>query len=177
MLLGCFFPYSEIREARNANELDIPEPPVRCLGCKLEVDLEAERDHFKRAKLHTMRKWLREEELPADDSEILYNTTDVPRALEAFDERNIAHTARSLDRLRCRAMNSGPLHLRWDRELDERQRHKTSAEQGRHGHRLMAPEVGAYDLWLVGTTLNDEESKWWGFPHQRYCGFGNHIEQ
>jgi hypothetical protein len=160
----------------HAQELDIPEPPIRCLGCKLEVDLGIERDHYKREKQQIMRLWLIEEDFTDEDTEAVYNTTDVARALEAFDGRNIARTARTLDRVRRRDMTRGPVHLRWDRELDERQRHKTSAEKSRHGYRLMAPEVGAYDDWLVGTTLNEEEIKWWGFPHQRYCGFGNYIQ-
>jgi hypothetical protein len=141
------------------------------MGCKLEADLDSETDHFKKEKRHIITKWLREDE-DEENPPFTLNTTDLSRALEDFDGKNITHDARQLDRLRRRLMRSGPVNERWDREFEERQRPRTRAMMGKHGSKLYAPAVGAYAAYAVKYTLSEEDLKWWSFDTRRYCSFG-----
>ena len=68
-------------------------------------------------------------------------------------------------------MRTGRYADRFDRELEERQRPRTKAEQARYGNLLMAPEVGIYQAWCEHLTMSKEELKWWWFDIRRYCGY------
>jgi hypothetical protein len=137
-----------------------------------------ENDHFKYSKRQIVTKWIREDDPDPEDRlngvwelpEL--NTTDLGRALEDFEHRNVAADVRNLDRARYKLMQSGPFSDRYDREYEERQRPRTKAEEGRLGRLLMAPEVGVYQSWCEHLTMTKEELGRWYFDTRRYCGYG-----
>lgn len=120
-----------------------------------------------------MRKWLSVEDQQGNS---IYNTSDIQLAIADFMNKDIMRAAHALDHMRYKLMHRVETEMRWDREFKEQQRKKTREELGRKGYLRMAPEVGAYEEYLVGDMLNEEQLKWWSFQHERYCGFGTFKE-
>lgn len=174
-LLGILYHFTQIRSQYGS--LSGSSSPICCLGCSLINTLEGETDHFKYSKRKIVTKWVREDDPDPNDGtngawefpEL--NSTDLARALEDFERRDVAKDVRELDRARYCLMRTGRHSDRFDREFEERQRPRTRAEEGRHGNLLMAPEVGMYQEWREHLTMSKEELRWWGFDTRRYCGY------
>ena len=162
-LLGIFYSFTEIREARNLGLLNRPQSVVRCLGCMLTADLEAEQDHYKLIKRRIIAKWLQDDEG--------LNTNNLPRALEEYDEKNINEDIQSLDELRFKHMHYGPSHQRFDREHAERQNELSREEKGRLGMKNVAPHIGDEENWFVAQKHN--ERQWTYICKDRLWGHGH----
>jgi len=164
-LLGIFYSFTQIRAARNAGVLYQEHPPIKCLGCTLSDDLDAETDHYKNIKRDIIRRWLEDEEGP--------NITDLARALEDFEEKNVASDIEALDERRFKHMHRLAPELCYDREYDERQNELTRAELGRLGLKNIAPQVGQYEQWLEEQKKDDEDKQWTWFRSDRVFGHGH----
>lgn len=128
--MGVFFPYDPYTMNRN---VQVKTTLQECLGCKLTYCLRRETDHYKSQKRCIVKQWLRE----ADGT---WNTTDLRRAIEAYEYHGVEEMARDLDEERFLDMTEGPDP--YDRETEERQRDLTHDEtKGKRGGFLRSPEV------------------------------------
>ncbi|TAQ90773.1 hypothetical protein B7494_g917 [Chlorociboria aeruginascens] len=87
-VLGIFFNYAQIREARNT-DTPFDTADLTCMGCKLAEILNSETDHYKHHKRHAIAAWLREEEEwnERDLTKALCNTFRAIRATKPLDKR------------------------------------------------------------------------------------------
>ena len=73
-VLGIFYKYHDIFELLSFHGNSARIAGLTCLGCKLKLACQYERDHYKPSKRRLMKAWLYDE----DDG---WNTADLPKAL------------------------------------------------------------------------------------------------
>ncbi|KAH8597565.1 hypothetical protein B0O99DRAFT_78860 [Bisporella sp. PMI_857] len=134
-----------------------------CLGCRLVDYLNGEDDHFKLRKRSIMQDWL------FDGEE--WNITNLPKALEDFEKRDILSNAWWLDDQRRKQYCFAHPDDRYDPEYEERQRPWTRGEQTKLGRIIRAPFVTEADADLKQMKLNTyewnrmEETRKWAHGH------------
>lgn len=119
--LGIFFHYGHVRDIVDAEGNIRPNNILRCLGCKLHIILNKEKDHYKQRKRNLIRAWLKEDDGIWNDADLLKACLDisakgiVARAQQLDDSRQLSIEEEGMDpELQARQL---PIS---DVELDQR---------------------------------------------------------
>lgn len=144
-VLGIFYKYHDIFELLSFHGNSARIAGLTCLGCKLKLACQYERDHYKPSKRRLMKAWLYDE----DDG---WNTADLPKALSDFHTRHIIGKADDLDNKRMHAMNRTDPTKNYDAEYDCRQEPIPWEAYGRHGFQKRSP---------TANTPEDKEPTQW----------------
>ncbi|KAH8679834.1 hypothetical protein BGZ60DRAFT_554388 [Tricladium varicosporioides] len=157
--LGIFFHYPTqlLHKQRLCGDFDLAQD-YYCLGCLLTHYLDNEADHYKVEKRNMIGRWL------CDDETGEYNKTDLTKAIEEFDEKDILRDAQDIDDKRLFYI----MRYGYDKETEERQKPRNQAELAKHGDKKRSPLVSAKfnDPKFIGP----EEVKWYTSRKDRRNG-------
>ncbi|KAH7391435.1 hypothetical protein BKA64DRAFT_103592 [Cadophora sp. MPI-SDFR-AT-0126] len=131
-VLGIFYQYHDIFELQSFHGNSARVANLTCLGCKLKLACQYEKDHYKASKRRLMKAWLHN----VDDG---WNTADLSKALSDFHTRRIILKADALDEKRMLAMNHTDPNNNYDAEYDCRQKPIPWEAYGKHGFQKRSP--------------------------------------
>ncbi|KAK0118180.1 hypothetical protein ONS95_012485 [Cadophora gregata] len=131
-VLGIFFKFHDIFELQSFHGNSARQANLTCLGCKLKIACQHEKDHYKPSKRRLMKAWLQD----GDDG---WNTADLSKALSDFHTRRIILKADALDEKRMHAMNRTDPNKNYDAEYGCRQEPVPWEAYGKHGSQKRSP--------------------------------------
>lgn len=146
--LGIFYFYDEIRWAELDGRAHSEPASMKCLGCMLVDELDAEADHFKAQKRLILRKWV------YDGVDV--NNFNLPKLLEDFDEKHIRFEAEKLNYIRMKTTQKNG----FDKETEDRQRPLNRRELGRHGIKYISPTYADKIHFQKRQNMTPEQLQW-----------------